>query len=79
MGLAERLSSNAWSLPEGWQKALRDLGTRNDIIKQIHQVVRGDSSRYRIVGAGEPLLTARRRRPGRAGRAGRGQGALRRG
>ena len=64
MGLAERLSSNAWSFSEGWQKALRDLGTRNDIIKQIHEVVRGDSSRYRIVRAGEPLLTACRRRPG---------------
>jgi type IV secretory pathway VirD2 relaxase len=57
MGLAERLSSNTWSFSEGWQKTLRDLGTRNDILKQIHQVVRGDSSRYRIVRAGEPLLT----------------------
>ncbi|MGO9834118.1 MAG: DUF3363 domain-containing protein, partial [Polyangiaceae bacterium] len=57
MGLAERLSSNAWSFSEDWQKALRDLGTRNDILKQIHEVVRGDSSRYRIVRAGEPLLT----------------------
>jgi type IV secretory pathway VirD2 relaxase len=57
MGLAERLSSNAWSFSEGWQKDLRDLGTRNDIIKQIHEVVRGDSSRYRIVRVGEPLLT----------------------
>jgi type IV secretory pathway VirD2 relaxase len=57
MGLAERVSSNAWSFSEGWQKALRDLGTRNDILKQIHRVVRGDSSRYRIVRAGEALLT----------------------
>jgi type IV secretory pathway VirD2 relaxase len=57
MGLAERLSSNTWSFSEGWQKTLRDLGTRNDILKQIHEVVRGDSSRYRIVRAGEPLLT----------------------
>jgi type IV secretory pathway VirD2 relaxase len=57
MGLAERLSSNTWSLSEDWQKTLRDLGTRNDILKQIHEVVRGDSSRYRIVRAGEPLLT----------------------
>ena len=57
MRLAERLSPNAWSLPEGWQKHLRDLGTRGDIIKQIHDVVRGDSSRYRVVRAGEPLLT----------------------
>ncbi len=57
MGLAERLSSNTWSFSEDWQKTLRDLGTRNDILKQIHEVVRGDSSRYRIVRAGEPLLT----------------------
>ena len=57
MGLAERVSSNAWSFSQGWQKALRDLGTRNDILKQIHEVVRGDSSRYRIVRAGEALLT----------------------
>jgi type IV secretory pathway VirD2 relaxase len=57
MGLAERLSSNAWSLSDGWQRVLRTLGERGDILKQIHDVVRGDSSRYRIVRAGEPLLT----------------------
>jgi type IV secretory pathway VirD2 relaxase len=57
MGLAERLSPNAWSLSEDWQKQLRDLGTRGDILKQIHDVVRGDTSRYRIVRAGEPVLT----------------------
>ncbi len=56
MRLAERLSPNAWSLPEGWQKQLRDLGARGDIIKQIHDVVRGDSSRYRALGVGEALL-----------------------
>jgi type IV secretory pathway VirD2 relaxase len=57
MGLAERLSPNAWSLSEGWQMELRELGARGDILKQIHDVVRGDSSYYRIVRAGEPLLT----------------------
>ncbi|MGH7436756.1 MAG: DUF3363 domain-containing protein, partial [Polyangiaceae bacterium] len=57
MGLAERLSSNAWSLPEGWKAQLTDIGTRRDILKQIHDAVRGQSSRYRIVGPGEPLLT----------------------
>ncbi|MDP9000945.1 MAG: DUF3363 domain-containing protein [Myxococcota bacterium] len=57
MGLAERVSRQAWSLTEGWQKLLRQLGERGDIIKQIHLAVRGDSSRYRIVRAGEPLLT----------------------
>jgi hypothetical protein len=52
--------ANAWSLQEGWQKELRDLGTRGDIIKQIHDVVRGDSSYYRVVHAGEPLLAGAR-------------------
>ncbi len=57
MGLAERLSPSGWSLSEDWQKQLRDLGARGDILKQIHDVVRGDSSRYRMMRAGEPLLT----------------------
>ena len=57
MGFAERLSPNAWSLSEDWQTRLRELGARGDIIKQIHDAVRGDSSRYRIVRAGEPILT----------------------
>jgi hypothetical protein len=57
MGLAERLSSNRWSFSAGWQDDLKRLGTRGDIIKQIHEVVRGDSSRYRIIRDGEALLT----------------------
>jgi type IV secretory pathway VirD2 relaxase len=60
MGLAERRSPNAWSLQEGWQKDLRELGARGDIIKQIHDLVRGDSAYYRIVGPGEPLLAGAR-------------------
>jgi hypothetical protein len=60
MRFAERLSSNAWSLQEGWQKELRDLGAHNDIIHQIHDVVRGDFMYYRIVRAGEPILTGAR-------------------
>jgi type IV secretory pathway VirD2 relaxase len=55
IGMAERLSPNAWSLAEGWQEQLREVGTRGDILKQIHEVVRGDSSRYRIVGTRETL------------------------
>ena len=60
MGLAERQAPSTWSLQEGWQKELRDLGARGDIIKQIHDVVRGDSSYYCIVHAGEPLLPGAR-------------------
>ncbi len=58
-GLAERLASNRWSLSEGWQKMLRELGTRGDILHQMHEAVRGDTSRYRVLGPGEPLLTDR--------------------
>jgi type IV secretory pathway VirD2 relaxase len=57
MGLAERLSPHAWSLSEGWQKELRGLGERGDLFQQIHDAVHGDVSRYRIVRAGEPILT----------------------
>jgi hypothetical protein len=31
------------------------MGTRNDILKQMHAAVRGDPSRYRIVGPGKEL------------------------
>ena len=40
-GIGRAVSSNAWSFSEGWQKALRDLGTRNDILKQIHRSCAG--------------------------------------
>jgi type IV secretory pathway VirD2 relaxase len=56
-GLAERVSSGAWQLVEGWQAQLRDLGSRGDILKQIHTAIRGDPSRYRIVRAGDALPT----------------------
>jgi type IV secretory pathway VirD2 relaxase len=54
-GMAERVSSGAWELVEGWQAQLRDLGSRGDILKQIHTAIRGDPSRYRIVRAGDAL------------------------
>jgi type IV secretory pathway VirD2 relaxase len=53
--LAERVSTTAWSLTEGWQQALRDLGTRGDILKQIHRAVSGDPARYHVVRAGQAL------------------------
>jgi type IV secretory pathway VirD2 relaxase len=55
MGLAETRSRSEWVLAAGWQSELRELGKRGDILKQIHDAVRGDASRYRIVGPGEPL------------------------
>ncbi len=53
--LAERASRTSWRLVEGWQKRLRDLGARGDILQQIHAAVRGDPSRYDAVRPGEAL------------------------
>jgi type IV secretory pathway VirD2 relaxase len=53
--LAERVGPAAWTLSPGWQEQLRELGSRGDIIRQIHKAVRGDPARYRIVGPGRPL------------------------
>ncbi len=53
--LAERVSRTSWRLVEGWQKRLRDHGSRGDILQQIHAAVRGDSSRYDAVRPGEAL------------------------
>jgi type IV secretory pathway VirD2 relaxase len=53
--LAERVSRNSWRLVEGWQKRLRDHGSRGDILQQIHAAVRGDPSRYDAVRPGEAL------------------------
>jgi type IV secretory pathway VirD2 relaxase len=55
MGFAERLSQGKWSLAEGWQQQLRDLGTRGDILHQIHSAVRGNPARYHVVGRGKEL------------------------
>jgi type IV secretory pathway VirD2 relaxase len=53
--LAERVSRTSWRLAEGWQKRLRDLGSRGDILQQIHAAVRGDPSRYDAIRPGEAL------------------------
>jgi type IV secretory pathway VirD2 relaxase len=55
MRLAERLSGTSWRLAEGWQKRLRDHGSRGDILQQIHAAVRGSPSRYDALRPGEAL------------------------
>jgi type IV secretory pathway VirD2 relaxase len=57
MRLAERASVNEWVLAPGWQQTLRDLGSRGDIIKQIHTAISGDLARYHVVRAGQALPT----------------------
>jgi len=53
--LAERVSPNAWTLSAGWQDQLRELGSRGDILKQIHSAIRGDPARYQIVKEGQAI------------------------
>jgi hypothetical protein len=55
MKLAKRVSPGRWELADGWQKVLRELGERGDIIKQMHRALSGDLARYRIVRPGEAL------------------------
>jgi type IV secretory pathway VirD2 relaxase len=53
--LAERVSPSLWSLREGWQGQLREMGSRGDILKQMHAALSGDPARYRILGEGQAL------------------------
>jgi type IV secretory pathway VirD2 relaxase len=53
--LAERVGPASWTLSPGWKDELRELGTRGDILKQIHMAAPGDRARYRIVRVGQPL------------------------
>jgi type IV secretory pathway VirD2 relaxase len=55
--LSERLSSNEWALTQGWQERLRELGSRGDIIKQIHNAISGNPARYHVVRPGQALPT----------------------
>ena len=55
LGLAERAAPDAWRLTPGWKERLRELGERNDIIRQMHAAVGGDTARYRTVKPGEAL------------------------
>ena len=55
MGLAQHVSSREWTLRSDWERTLRELGIRGDIIKQMHAALSGDPSRYQIVGQGQPI------------------------
>ncbi len=56
--LVERVAPSRWVLAEGWTSQLRELGSRGDVLKQIHVALRGDPARYRIVRAGEAIEPA---------------------
>ena len=53
--LAHRVSPNGWTLADGWQSELRELGSRGDILKQIHVAIRGDPARYRVIRPGQAI------------------------
>ena len=48
LGLAVRSGQRTWQLVEGWERALRGLGERGDVIKRNHSALagRGDPARY---------------------------------
>lgn len=54
-GLAERVSPDSWRLADRWAAQLRELGTRGDILKQMHEALRGDPTRYRVVAPGQAI------------------------
>ena len=55
MRLAERVRAGAWVLAPEWKEQLRVLGVRGDMVRQMHDAVRGDPARYRSLEPGEPL------------------------
>jgi type IV secretory pathway VirD2 relaxase len=60
LGVAERVSSGRWQVTPGWQKHLRDLGERGDIVKQMHRAMRGgDPARFHAVRPGQGLPDGR--------------------
>ena len=53
--LAHQVLPMRWELEDGWQAKLREMGARGDIIKRMHQGLRGDTSRYRVIRSPEDL------------------------
>ncbi len=54
-GLAARDGPTSWTLTDGWQKTLRDIGARRDIINEMHRAIGGKFTGYRIVEPGRAL------------------------
>jgi type IV secretory pathway VirD2 relaxase len=54
--LADRVGPTAWTMTSGWQEQLRELGSRGDILKQIHKAVPPETPRYEVLRSGQALL-----------------------
>ncbi|MBV9946683.1 MAG: DUF3363 domain-containing protein [Myxococcales bacterium] len=60
MGVAKSIAPGSWELAQGWEKNLRDLGERGDIIKRMHRAMRGvELSRFHPVRPGQGLPDSR--------------------
>jgi type IV secretory pathway VirD2 relaxase len=56
LGLATKVAPNGWGLAENWQRRLRELGERGDILKQMHRALHGgDAERFHVVRPGQGL------------------------
>ncbi len=56
LGFAEKVARSGWVLAEDWQRRLRELGERGDILKQMHRALHGgDAERFHVVRPGQGL------------------------
>jgi type IV secretory pathway VirD2 relaxase len=56
LGVAEKVGASAWELAEDWQRRLRELGERGDILKQMHRALSADDmGRFHVVARGQGL------------------------
>jgi type IV secretory pathway VirD2 relaxase len=56
LGLGEKVAPSGLVLAEDWQRRLRELGERGDILKQMHRVLHGgDAERFHVVRPGQGL------------------------
>jgi type IV secretory pathway VirD2 relaxase len=60
LGVAEKVGARAWVLAEDWQRRLRELGERGDVLKEVHRALGADDAeRFRVVARGLGLPDGR--------------------
>jgi type IV secretory pathway VirD2 relaxase len=56
LGLVEKVAAGQWLLAEDWQRRLRELGERGDVLKQMHRDLSGgDPERFHVLRPGQGL------------------------
>lgn len=53
LGLSEHRGAKVWKMQDGWQESLKEMGRRADVFSEMHEVLQGDPSRYRIYDSRE--------------------------